>query len=67
VDGIAVIAWDMPSHPLNVINPEVSSEFGKIVDRISSDSANGRAHCRVRTTLNAINDRRFGVDRKTFM
>ena len=23
VDGIAVIAWDMPSHPLNVINPEV--------------------------------------------
>src|SRR5271167_4888120 len=38
-DGIALITWDMPGRSMNVINPEVISEIGQIVDRISSDAA----------------------------
>src|SRR5271166_2646843 len=38
-DGIALVTWDMPGRSMNVINPEVMSELGQIVDRISSDAA----------------------------
>ena len=38
-DGIALITWDMPGRSMNVINPEVMTEIGQIVDRLSSDAA----------------------------
>ena len=38
-DGIALVTWDMPGRSMNVINPEVMAEIGKVVDRISSDAA----------------------------
>ena len=37
-DGIALVTWDMPGRSMNVINPEVISEIGQIVDRIASDA-----------------------------
>ena len=44
-DGIALVTWDMPGRSMNVINPEVMSEIGHIVDRLSSDAADqGRGH-----------------------
>ena len=38
-DGIALVAWDMPGRSMNVINAEVISELGQIVDKIASDGA----------------------------
>ena len=38
-DGIALVTWDMPGRSMNVINPEVISEMGQIVDTITSDAA----------------------------
>ncbi len=38
-DGIALVTWDMPGRSLNVINAEVVSELGQIVDRIAGDAA----------------------------
>ncbi len=38
-DGIALVTWDMPGRSMNVINPEVMSELGQIVDKISTDAA----------------------------
>ena len=38
-DGIALVTWDMPGRSMNVINAEVISEIGRIVDKISSDAA----------------------------
>jgi 3-hydroxyacyl-CoA dehydrogenase/enoyl-CoA hydratase/3-hydroxybutyryl-CoA epimerase len=38
-DGVALVTWDMPGRSMNVINPEVMSELGKIVDTISTDAA----------------------------
>ncbi len=38
-DGIALVTWDMPGRSMNVINPEVMSELGQIVDKISGDAA----------------------------
>jgi 3-hydroxyacyl-CoA dehydrogenase / enoyl-CoA hydratase / 3-hydroxybutyryl-CoA epimerase len=38
-DGVALVTWDMPGRSMNVITPEVMSEIGQIVDRISSDAA----------------------------
>ena len=38
-DGIALVTWDMPGRSMNVINAEVISEIGQIVDKISSDAA----------------------------
>ena len=37
-DGIALVTWDMAGRSMNVITPEVMTEIGKIVDKISSDS-----------------------------
>jgi 3-hydroxyacyl-CoA dehydrogenase / enoyl-CoA hydratase / 3-hydroxybutyryl-CoA epimerase len=38
-DGIALVTWDMPGRSMNVINAEVISEIGQIVDRIAGDAA----------------------------
>ncbi len=38
-DGIALVTWDMPGRSMNVINPEVMSELGQIVDKLSGDAA----------------------------
>ncbi len=38
-DGIALVTWDMPGRSMNVIDPEVMSELGQMVDKISSDAA----------------------------
>jgi 3-hydroxyacyl-CoA dehydrogenase / enoyl-CoA hydratase / 3-hydroxybutyryl-CoA epimerase len=38
-DGVAVVTWDMPDRSMNLINAEVISEIGRIVDKITSDAA----------------------------
>ncbi len=38
-DGVALVTWDMPGRSMNVLNPEVIAEMGRIVDRIASDAA----------------------------
>ncbi len=38
-DDIALFTWDMPGRSMNVINAEVVSEIGQIVDRIAGDAA----------------------------
>ena len=38
-DGVALVTWDMAGRSLNVINPDVISEIGEIVDGIASDAA----------------------------
>ena len=38
-DGVALVTWDMPGRSMNVINAEVISEIGQIVDRIAGDAA----------------------------
>jgi len=38
-DGVALVTWDMPDRSLNVIDAEVVSEIGQIVDAIASDAA----------------------------
>ncbi|HXZ16755.1 MAG TPA: 3-hydroxyacyl-CoA dehydrogenase NAD-binding domain-containing protein, partial [Roseiarcus sp.] len=38
-DGVALVTWDMPGRSMNVIDPDVMSEIGEIVDRLSSDAA----------------------------
>ena len=38
-DGIALVTWDMLGRSMNVINTEVISEIGHIVDRIAGDAA----------------------------
>ncbi len=38
-DGIALVTWDMPGRSMNVINTEVMSEIGHIVDRVAGDAA----------------------------
>jgi 3-hydroxyacyl-CoA dehydrogenase / enoyl-CoA hydratase / 3-hydroxybutyryl-CoA epimerase len=38
-DGVALVAWDVPGRSMNVINSEVITEMGQIVDRIASDAA----------------------------
>ena len=38
-DGVALVTWDMPDRSMNVINPEVMSELGQMVDKISGDAA----------------------------
>ena len=37
-DGIALVTWDMPGRSMNVINTEVISEIGQIVDRIAGEA-----------------------------
>jgi 3-hydroxyacyl-CoA dehydrogenase / enoyl-CoA hydratase / 3-hydroxybutyryl-CoA epimerase len=38
-DGIALVTWDMPGRSMNVINTEVISEIGQIVEKIAGDAA----------------------------
>jgi 3-hydroxyacyl-CoA dehydrogenase / enoyl-CoA hydratase / 3-hydroxybutyryl-CoA epimerase len=38
-DGIALVTWDMPGRSMNVISADVTSELGKIVDKIATDAA----------------------------
>jgi 3-hydroxyacyl-CoA dehydrogenase/enoyl-CoA hydratase/3-hydroxybutyryl-CoA epimerase len=38
-DGIALVTWDMPGRPMNLINMEVIEELGKLVEQIASDGA----------------------------
>jgi len=35
-DGVALVTWDMPGRSMNVIDPDVMSEIGEIVDRLST-------------------------------
>src|SRR5215470_17372416 len=37
-DGIALVTWDMPNRPINVIDMEVIEELGKIVDAVTNDA-----------------------------
>src|SRR5688572_19314572 len=38
-EGIALVTWDMPGRPMNVIDLAVIDELGKIVEQIASDTA----------------------------
>jgi 3-hydroxyacyl-CoA dehydrogenase/enoyl-CoA hydratase/3-hydroxybutyryl-CoA epimerase len=38
-DGIALVTWDAPGRPMNVIDLAVINELGKIVERIATDAA----------------------------
>ncbi|MFC0282800.1 3-hydroxyacyl-CoA dehydrogenase NAD-binding domain-containing protein [Camelimonas abortus] len=38
-DGVALVTWDQPGAPMNVINLAMMEEFGQVIDRIASDAA----------------------------
>ena len=38
-DGIALVTWDMPDRSMNVITPEVMTEFAEIVETVATDDA----------------------------
>jgi 3-hydroxyacyl-CoA dehydrogenase / enoyl-CoA hydratase / 3-hydroxybutyryl-CoA epimerase len=38
-DGVALVTWDMPDRSMNLINAEVISELGQIVDKIAGEAA----------------------------
>ena len=38
-DGIALVTWDMPGRPMNVIDLATIEELSKIVEKIAADAA----------------------------
>ena len=38
-DGIALVTWDMPGRPMNVLTPKVLDELETIIDKVASDAA----------------------------
>lgn len=38
-DGVALVTWDQPGAPMNVVNMEMMAEFAQVIDRIASDEA----------------------------
>ena len=38
-DGIALLTWDMPGRPMNVLTPQVIDELEAAIEKVAGDAA----------------------------